>query len=179
MADLTFDDIENGKWYVIPNLFINLPDESSIIYKTIYNGNYYIKSIAPTNQQDIVQVPGNVPIFREPDEDEVGEKLDDCDDKYDDDEDYVEMLTDNQLNNFKAFRIDGVHLTDEEKLHLYNKFIDIEKEYLIKLCQKGGRKRKTNKRKTNKRKTNKRKTNKRKSKGKKGNKKSSKRRTKR
>lgn len=174
MADLTFDDIENGKWYVVPNLFANSPYEPSIIYKTMYNGNYYIKSIAPTHQQVIFQVPGNVPIFRKPDEDEVGEKLDDCDDRFDDDDDYLDTLTDNQLNNFRGFRIDIVHLTDEEKLDLYNKFINIEKEYLIKLCQKGGRKRKTNKRKTNKRKTNKRK-----SKGKKGNKKSSKRRTKR
>ena len=49
MSRLSFEDIKNGNWYTIPGLYGT--DTPSRIYKTNYNGNNYIKSIATTNQQ--------------------------------------------------------------------------------------------------------------------------------
>ena len=146
MSHLSFEDIKNGNWYTIPGLYGT--DTPSRIYKTTYNGNNYIKTIATTNQQEIVQVPANEMIFSEPNENDIDE-LDDMSDKYDDDDNYIETLEDNQLYNFRAF--DDPHeldLTPEQKLELYNIFVKIEKD-----SQKGGRKSYKKRRSCKKRKT--------------------------
>jgi hypothetical protein len=141
MSRLAFEDIKNDKWYTIPGLYGT--DTPSRIYKTTYNGNNYIKSIATTNQQEIVQVPANEMIFAEPDENDIDE-LDDMSDKYDDDDNYIENLEDNQLFNFRAFDDpDELDLTPEQKLELYNIFVRIEKD-----TQKGGRRRTCKKRRS-------------------------------
>jgi hypothetical protein len=64
MSLLSFEDIKNGNWYIIPGFYAT--DTPNRIYKTTYNGNNYIKSIATSNQQEIVQVPANEKIFAEP-----------------------------------------------------------------------------------------------------------------
>ena len=161
MGDLSFENIENGNWYVIPGHYFNKP---SRIYKTIYHGDCYIKAIAPSDQQDIVKVPCNENIFEEPKETDVD--MDDKEDKFDDDV-YLEIKELNQYVNFISYDLnEHLDLDDDEKLELYNIFIKIEKS-----LQKGGKrkkKRKTNrKRKINKRKkskTKKRKPNKKKNK---------------
>jgi hypothetical protein len=161
MEDLSFENIKNGKWYVIVGRYF---DEPARIYKTIYHGDCYIKAISPSDQQDIVKVPCDQNIFEEPKETDVD--MDDQEDDFDD-EDYLEIKERNQYVNFISYNPhDQVALDDDEKLELYNIFIKIEKS-----LQKGGmrkKKRKTNrKRKINKRKktkTKKRKPNKKKNK---------------
>jgi len=161
MGDLSFENIKNGNWYVIPGDYLNKPAR---IYKTIYHGDCYIKVIAPSDQQDIVKVPCNENIFEEPKE--TDEYMDDQEDDFDD-EDYLEIKELNQYVNFVSYDPnEPLDLDDDERLELYNIFIKIEKS-----LQKGGmrkKKRKTNrKRKINKRKktkTKKRKPNKKKNK---------------
>jgi hypothetical protein len=163
MGDLSFENIKNGNWYVIPGHY---SDEPARIYKTIYHGHCYIKAIAPSYQQDIVKVPCNENIFEEPKE---TPDMDDQEDDFDD-EDYLEIKEQNKSVNFVSYDpnepLDLDILDDDERLELYNIFIEIEKS-----LQKGGKrkkKRKTNrKRKINKRKktkTKKRKPNKKKNK---------------
>jgi len=162
MGDLSFENIKNGNWYVIPGHYFNKPAR---IYKTIYHGDCYIKAIAPSDQQAIVKVPCNENIFEEPKETDVD--MDDQEDKFDEDV-YLEIKELNQFFNFFSYDDpnEDLDLRNNEKLELYNIFIKIEKE-----LQKGGKrkkKRKTNrKRKINKRKktkTKKRKPNKKKNK---------------
>jgi hypothetical protein len=161
MGDLSFENIKNGKWYVIPGHYF---DEPARIYKTIYHGDCYIKAIAPNNEQDIVKVPCDQNIFKEPKETDVD--MDDQEDDFDD-EDYLYIKERNQYDNFISYDPnEHLDLDNDERKELYNIFIKIEEE-----LQKGGKrkkKRKTNrKRKINKRKkskTKKRKPNKKKNK---------------
>jgi hypothetical protein len=134
MGDLSFENIKNGNWYVIPGHYFNKPAR---IYKTIYHGDCYIKAIAPSDQQDIVKVPCNENIFEEPKETDVN--MDDQEDDFDD-EIYLEIKEQNQYVNFVSYDPnEPLDLDDDEKLELYNIFIKIEKS-----LQKGGRKKKRN-----------------------------------
>ena len=134
MGDLSFENIKDGNWYVIPGRY---SDEPARIYKTIYNGDCYIKAIAPSDEQDIVKVPCNENIFDEPKETDV-----DMDDQEDDidDEKYLEIKEQNQFLNFISYDPnEHLDLDEDEKFELYNIFIKIEKN-----LQKGGRKKKRN-----------------------------------
>jgi hypothetical protein len=134
MGDLSFENIKNGNWYVIPGHYFDKPAR---IYKTIYHGDCYIKAIAPSDQQDIVRVPCNENIFEEPKETDVD--MDDQEDDFDDDV-YLEIKELNQYVNFVTYDPnEHLDLDDDEKLELYNIFIKIEKS-----LQKGGRKKKRN-----------------------------------
>ena len=98
MSLLSFEEIQNGKWYIIPGFYVD--DEPDRIYKTTYNNNSYIKSISHVNQQEIVKVPSNEKIFMELDENDVDD-IDDMDDLYDsDDERYLKYL---EFDKFKFF----------------------------------------------------------------------------
>jgi hypothetical protein len=145
MGDLSFENINNGKWYVIPGHYF---DEPARIYKTKYHGDCYIKAIARSYQQDILKVPCDQNIFKEPTD---IEDMDDQEDDFDD-EDYLYIKQRNQYDNFISYYPnEHLNLDDDEKLELYDIFIEIEKN-----LQKGGKRKK--KRKTNrKRKINKRK----------------------
>jgi len=135
MAELTFNDIINGKWYVFPGFYDN--DDPTRIYKTIYNGEYYIKSISVTDQQEIISVPNNQPIFREPIEDEL-EMLDDDEDQFSDD-DYSTEIRRRKTIHFNKFPFGTpINLTQEQRLELYNIFMDIERQH-------GGKRRKIKK----------------------------------
>ena len=135
MADLTFNDIINGKWYVFPGFYDN--DDPTRIYKTIYNGEYYIKSISVTDQQEIISVPNNQPIFREPIEDEL-EMLDDDEDQFSDD-DYSTEIRRRKTIHFNKFPFGTpINLTQEQCLELYNIFMDIERQH-------GGKRKKSKK----------------------------------
>ena len=149
MSRLSFEDIKNGNWYGIPAFYAR--DTPSRIYKTIYNGNNYIKSVATTNQQEIVQVPANEMIFSEPDENDIDELEDDYD-KFDDDDYYMETLEDNQLHNFRSYNNpnEELNLPNAQKLELYNIFVKIEKD-----SQKGGRRIYKKRRSSKKRRTSK------------------------
>jgi len=126
---LSFEEIENGQWYIIPELYVG--DEPARIYKTTYKKNSYIKSISNMNQQEIVKVPSDAKIFREPDD---VDDMDDGGDFYDDsDENYLEDVAFSESYLFRTYNIhhivnDILDLTDEEKLKLYKKFVKIEKK---------------------------------------------------
>lgn len=122
MSLLTFENIKNSNWYIIPGLYVNnLPQR---IYKTIYNRQNYIKTIATTDQQEILLVQDNEPIFLEPDENRIDE-LDD--EEIVDDDYYIEELTNNQLYNFRSYPNYELNITEAQKLELYNIFLNIEK----------------------------------------------------
>jgi hypothetical protein len=134
MEDLSFENVKNGNWYVIPGHY---SDEPARIYKTIYHDDCYIKAIAPSHQQDIVKVPCNENIFQEPmDVEDVDDQEDDIDDEI-----YLEIKEQNQYANFISYDPnEHLDLDDDEKLELYNIFIKIEEE----LQKGGGRKKKRN-----------------------------------
>jgi len=138
--DTSFDTLINGKYYSFPGIY----DDSTPnrMYKTTYKGKNYVKSIAPTNQQEIVHIlpPGNKNIFKEMEE--AGQLEDDAEDDFEDDE-YLEVEDQNKTYNFSEYNPNtGITnneyystLENDEKKELYVIFNNIEKK-----LTKGGKK---------------------------------------
>ena len=145
MGDLTFRNIKNGNWYVIPDRYY---DEPARIIKTIYHGNCYIRAIATNFDQDIVKVPCDERIFSLPPD---VEGMDDQED-FDEDIVFLEKVKQNKEFNYISYypNVD-LNLTDDEKLELFTELNIIENK--LKTGGKRKKKRKTKrKRKINKRK---------------------------
>lgn len=138
--DISFDTLINGKYYSFPDRY----DDSTPnrMYKTTYKGKNYVKSISPTNQQEIIHIlpPGNKNIFKEMEE--AGQLEDDVEDELEDD-DYLEVEDENKTYNFSEYDPNtGITnneyystLENDEKKELYDIFNDIEKK-----LTKGGKK---------------------------------------
>jgi hypothetical protein len=136
--DTSFDTLINGKYYSFPDIYDDLTPNR--MYKTTYKGKNYVKNIAPTNQQEIIQIlpPGNKNIFKEAEE--AGQVEDDVEDKFEDD-DYLEVEDENKTYNFSEYdpntgiSNNNTTLENDEKKELYDIFNGIEKN-----LAKGGRK---------------------------------------
>jgi hypothetical protein len=124
MTRLNYNQIENGKWYIIFGAGYR-PNIKNRVYKLDYKNKHFIKTITPYNQKEILEIRNtDVNIFKEAEDiDEIEEKEDMFEDN-----DYVDQEEENILFGYRTYRdpFNEPDLTESEKRELYKKFIKLE-----------------------------------------------------